>query len=197
MIAALLLLIAAAPPAAPASPPAMPREESIELARALNPDVFADLTVERMEQDVTDYLLNPFSAPGRQPCDPAVPACSEAARALAREVAPARLPMVRELMYRFDAIRYERVMSRREIAETLAFLKSASGKSLAKALHSGPTIFDPEYHQIMAALEAADPDPMIVAAARFHEATRDLPRKPSPLVPPPISSAPPEPPSGQ
>ena len=196
MIALLLLLIAAAPPPAPASPPAMPRAESVELARALNPDVFADLTVERMEQDVMDYLLSPVSAPGRQSCDPAVPACTEAARALAREVAPGRLPKVREFMYRFDAIRYERVLSQREIKEALAFFRSPSGKALARALHSGPTIFDPEYHRIMAALEAADPDPMIAAAARFHEATRDLPRRPPPLAPPPIRIPSGEPPSG-
>jgi hypothetical protein len=199
-------------PAAPAARPAALKEPSAaarELARLLVEVApgHAQLSPQlgKMAEDMGRTLfIGPIQAEllrtdviyGMRNCDPAIPACREAAHAAATEMAEAMLTFGRARAELASAYAIAQRMDETQIAATLAFLRSPAGMAFHEARRDMalPASVNWEADLIAKAVREKLPDPTIKMRRDYLERIKDLPARevgiappasPAPLVPKP------------
>jgi hypothetical protein len=191
-----LWLIAAAAAVQPAS--TAPSQEALALARALDlrPPMIARGSIANAEA-IEQNLLTTHYVPLGAPCDPNLAECKEAARAVAKEVAPAKQAHLEAISAQYFARILDSKMSRAELTAALDLLDTPQGKSLVGAIRAAvepPSSSEEMFRNLQLAYEAVPytgPDPTEL----FYDRTKHLPRRPLPRVPRPIAPpAPPRPP---
>jgi hypothetical protein len=136
-------------------------------------------------------LLETATISGTPNCDAAVPACREAARAVAKDYAGALLSQAREAAELAAAYALAQRMDDQQIAATLAFLESPAGVAFQQARRDMalPPSLNWDAERIAKLVRAKLPDPRIKLRRDYLEKIKHLPRRAIPAAPPAPSKA--------
>ena len=131
-------------------------------------------------------LLETHVIYGTPNCDPAAPACRDAARAVASEMADAILTFPRARAELAAAYAIAQRMDEEQIAATLAFLRSPAGTAFQEARRdlALPPTLNWDADRIAKLVREKLPDPTIRMRREYLERIKDLPRRPLPTAPP-------------
>ena len=195
MITALAAFALASVQASPEATPLPPVSASaMSLARAINLEspILNSEPEEGIARALAGNMLNTISTRGPG-CDPKLEACRAAATRVAKEAATQIVADRKAALLRLAALVFEHTMDVEERQAAEAFVKTGPGQALAASLRmvvdprTLPSAVARELRTTLAGSSLREND----LYESFFEATKDLPRAPLPLLPPPPTMPPP------
>lgn len=165
------------------------------LAAAVAPRSFMAIMIEP-EQDMVAYwenhLSNTILAWKGQPCDPEVELCRKARREVAISAARETMAWRRDAILRGHALMFDRKLSKAQMSTALRFAASPDGKAFLSALLASAQLIspDPVAKEVWSQVAMSSGVRPSTYSERFYDMTKDLPRSPMRLVPPPVAPPP-------
>jgi hypothetical protein len=178
----------------PAPVPPPPSPLATELAELLSPNQFYGLRFvdeKAAARDLASQLGGSTYAPRGMPCDVKQPECAAAARAVAAKFAPRVSAASRKRINLAYARLFDGRMTAAEMRQSIAFLRTAAGKAMAKTIRTpAPEAGAAELRRIFTEVLHVRDTSTHGMIEEFYDRTEGLPRRVLPAAPPPFRIAP-------